>query len=247
VTPPVADDPPPADRRHPAGPPADAPLVFVDDVDDPQLDPQDRHHLGRVLRVRPGQLVTVSDGRGSWRPVSFGDHLSPEGPRRYVEPSAPLVTIAFALVKGGRPELVTQKLTELGVDRIVPFVAARSVVRWDGDRDAKHVTRLRRVAREAAMQSRRCHLPEVRNVTQFADVSMLTGAAVAERDGPPPTLDHPTILVGPEGGWSADEKGMVAERVGLGDNILRAETAAITAAALLTGLRSGLVRPAAGE
>ena len=71
----------------------------------------------------------------------------------------------FAPVKGDRPEWTVQKLTELGVDRIVPLRAARSVVRWDGERGAAAVERLRRVAREAAMQSRRCRLPEVTEMT----------------------------------------------------------------------------------
>ncbi len=81
----------------------------------------------------------------------------------------PAVTVAFALVKGERPEWVTQKLTELGVDTIVPFTAARSVVRWDDRKAAANRDRLERVAREAAMQSRRCWLPEVASVATFAD------------------------------------------------------------------------------
>lgn len=224
-----------------AGPPADAPLVFVHDLDAPALDDHDRHHLRRVLRVRDGDTISIGDGKGAWRPAAFGDELCVAGDTRRVAAPAPGVAVAFALVKGGRPELVTQKLTELGVDRIVPFVAERSVVRWDGERAARHVARLRKVAREAAMQARRPHLPEVAEVVGFADACRLPGAALAERHGAPPSLDHPTVLVGPEGGWTPAERAHVPATVGLGDLVLRAETAAIAAATLLCGLRSGLV------
>jgi 16S rRNA (uracil1498-N3)-methyltransferase len=158
----------------------------------------------------------------------------------------PALTIGFALVKGERPELVVQKLTELGIDRIVPFVAERSVVRWDTERGHKHVERLRRVAREASMQSRRCRLPEVADLVPFSLlVAEDRGAvALAEREGQPPSLLCRTVLIGPEGGWSRSELGFSVPTVALGDQVLRAETAAITAASVLTALRSGLVRPA---
>jgi 16S rRNA (uracil1498-N3)-methyltransferase len=220
------------------------PHVFVDDIEAPGLDPEDRHHLARVLRVRPGDRLTVCDGAGRWRPCCFGDELEVVGPVVEVPAPVPALTIGFALVKGERPELVVQKLTELGIDRIVPFLADRSVVRWDTDRSAKHVERLRKVAREAAMQSRRCRLPEVTELSRFADlVANDRGAlALAEREGQPPSLLCRTMLIGPEGGWSQAELASSVPIVALGDQILRAETAAITAAGVLTALRSGLVR-----
>jgi RsmE family RNA methyltransferase len=98
---------------------------------------------------------------------------------------------------------------------------------------------LQKVAREAAMQSRRCRLPVVLPVTTFEAVVVLPGACGADAGGRPPSLDHPTVLVGPEGGWHPDERAQLPERVGLGDHILRAETAAIAAGSLLTALRSG--------
>ena len=95
-----------------------------------------------------------------------------------------------------------QKLTELGIDRIVPFRAARSVVRWDDARAAKAAARLRLVARAAAMQSHRPWLPEVAEVADLADLRAATGVAMADRSGHRPRLDRPTSLVGPEGGWA---------------------------------------------
>ena len=104
-------------------------MVFVDDLDAPSLAGDDEHHLRRVLRVRDGEEITLADGSGRWRAATFGDPVRAAS-AIHVEPEpVPMITIAFALVKGDRPEFVVQKLTELGVDRIVPFVAARSVVR----------------------------------------------------------------------------------------------------------------------
>ena len=222
--------------------------VFVADLDAPELEADDRHHLGRVLRLRAGETVSASDGRGAWRPCTWtgaGDGgLAPAGEVERVAAPAPAITVAFAPVKGDRPEWVVQKLTEVGVDRIVVLAAARSVVRWEGERAAKQVERLARVAREAAMQSRRVWLPSVEGVVPFADAAgWAGGVALAEPGGAPPSLDRPVVLVGPEGGWSADELGAEVPRVDLGPTVLRAETAAVAAGVLLSALRAGMVRP----
>lgn len=224
------------------------PWVFVDDVDAPVLAEPDRHHLERVVRVRRGDPVVVSDGRGHWRDgvLASGGAVDLAGDAREVPRPSPPITIAFALTKGERPELAVQKLTELGVDRIVPFASDRSVVRWDRGRADTHVARLRRVAREAAMQCRRAWLPVLDDVARFDAVSSLPGAALADVGGAPPSLERPTILIGPEGGWSDEERDRGIPAVGLGNHVLRAETAAITAASLLGALRLGLVSPPAG-
>lgn len=217
--------------------------AFVADPDDPELGEDDRHHLLRVLRVRPGEEVTVSDGGGRWRPCRLGPGgtLEPAGDVQVVPRPVPAVGVGVALTKGDRPETAIQKLTELGVDRILPFVADRSVARWDGDRAVRHVARLRRVAREAAVQARLAFLPEVADLTDFPSVAAVPGAARCDRGGAPPGLDRPVLLVGPEGGWSDAERDRGLPVVGLGPTILRAETAAIAAGALLTALRAGAV------
>ena len=102
-------------------PPVRAPLVFVDDLDAPALAPDDEHHLRRVLRVRDGDDVTIADGAGRWRQATFGDRLHVVSPIACEPDADPPITIAFALVKGDRPEYVVQKLTELGVDRILLY------------------------------------------------------------------------------------------------------------------------------
>ena len=135
-------------------PDAALPLIFVADLDEPVAEDADRHHLSKALRVRSGDDVTVCDGRGAWRRCRWGEALEPTSELSSADPPTPELTVAFALVKGSRPELVTQKLTELGIDVIVPFVAERSVVRWSLDRQEHHLERLGRVAREAGNANR---------------------------------------------------------------------------------------------
>ena len=217
--------------------------VFVADLAEPELVVDDRRHLERVLRLRAGEGITVSDGAGRWRRCRFDDTLEPVGDIEHDERPVPPVTIAVALIKGERLDWAVQKLTELGVDRIVPFGAARSVVRWDAGRAAQHLERLRRIARQAAMQSRRTWMPAVDELRPFADVAAEAGAALAEPDGDAPSLDRPLVLVGPEGGWTEEEASAPLARVGLGPTVLRAETAAVAAGTLLCALRAGVVAP----
>jgi 16S rRNA (uracil1498-N3)-methyltransferase len=218
----------------------DGPHLFVDDLEAPQITDDDRHHLA-VLRVRDGDPITVSDGAGRWRRARFGPTVAPVGEVTLVERASPAITVAFAPVKGDRPEWVVQKLTELGVDRIVVMQTERSVVRWHGERAAAQTARLQRISREAAMQSRQCYLPELVPPLEFTEASALRGACLAHRDGPPPDLDCPVVLVGPEGGWSDRELATEVPHVRLSASVLRSETAAVTAGVLLTALRSALV------
>jgi 16S rRNA (uracil1498-N3)-methyltransferase len=224
-----------------------APHVFVDRVDAPHLTDEDRHHLERVLRVRAGDIVTVSDGRGAWRECRFGPELEPAGPVVVDDSPVPPITVALALTKRDKPELAVQKLTEVGADRIVLLTADRSVARWDDDRAGRGLARVRRVAREAAMQSRRTWLPAVEGPVGFTDALAMPAAALADMAGEPPSLARPSILIGPEGGWSDEERAAAVAAgvpaVRLGPHVLRAETAAVVAGALLAGLRASIVFP----
>jgi 16S rRNA (uracil1498-N3)-methyltransferase len=230
---------------------AAAAMVFVEDPALPVLDQADTHHLTSVLRLRDGEIVVAGDGAGRWAPCRMrvgsppGATLERVGPVETTEASAPTVTVAFAPVKGDRPEWVVQKLTELGVDRIVPILTARSVVRWEGERATKAVERLRRVAREGAAQSRRAWLPEVAAVSSLGSLAALTGVptALANPGGSPPDLSRPVVAIGPEGGWDQAELEAGCELVGLGSTILRAETAAVAAGTLLCALRQHLIAP----
>jgi 16S rRNA (uracil1498-N3)-methyltransferase len=209
----------------------------------------DARHVGAVLRVRPGELVTATDGRGGLVSCRYvgGASLEAIDSPTFLPPPSPLLTVGFAPVKGDRPEWAVQKLTEIGVDRIVLLCTERAVVRWEGDRASSHIERLRRVAREALMQSRGRWLPSVAGVTGLSSMLGegvgLAGVALADRGGAPPTLDCPTVLIGPEGGWSQGELGRCRARVGLGPTVLRTETATVAAGILLVALRSHVVRP----
>lgn len=221
-------------------------LVFVADLQAPVLDAADRHHLARVLRLGAGETVRAGDGAGRWRPcrLNGGGLLEPCGDVVQARVPGPPLAVGIALTKGARPELAVQKLTELGIDRIVLVVAARSVARWDGERAERHLVRLRRVAREAALQSQRLHLPEISPVCDFDQVAAQAGTALAQPGGGPLTLTTTMVLVGPEGGWADEELASGLPRIGLGDGVLRSETAAVAAGALLSALRQGLVVPA---
>jgi 16S rRNA (uracil1498-N3)-methyltransferase len=172
--------------------------------------------------------------------------LDPDGELLREPLRQPTITVAFAPVKGDRPDWAVQKLTELGVDRVVLLRTERSVVRWEGDRAAGHLERLGRIARGALMQSRGRWLPEL----ESAEFQSFTGArrdrmCMATPDcAAGPSLDRPTVLVGPEGGWSLVEESSGLEKVGLGPNVLRAETAAVVAGVLLCSMRAGLVSSA---
>jgi 16S rRNA (uracil1498-N3)-methyltransferase len=151
-------------------------FVYVDDLSAPQPNDDDRHHLLRVLRLRAGEVVIAADGDGSFVPCVVTDvgaarskHrgqsretevLSATGAARSWAGEAPR-TVAFAIPKGERAEWTVQKLTEIGIDRIVPLITERSVVRLDVDDVHRRGERFRRIAREAGAQSRRVRLPVV--------------------------------------------------------------------------------------
>src|SRR2546429_6739610 len=132
---------------------------------------EDGHHLARVLRLRAGETVTVADGEGAWRPYTVGAiGTGPDAGTVRLDAAAaadrepapePRVAVAFALTKGDKPELVVQKLTELGVDRMLPIVSDRSIAKPDASKAAVLGERWRKIAREAARQCRRATLPVV--------------------------------------------------------------------------------------
>lgn len=212
----------------------DAALV---DADGPVVpDPDAEHHLRRVLRLRSGATVGLTDGAGRWRLATVvadrGSDLSmdPAGPVEVEARRPSPITIVSAIPKGDRFDWLVQKVTELGVDRLVLVDAERSVVRWSGDRAGKQLARARRIADEALRQSRRVWQLEI--VAPAPAVSVLPTTVAAEPGGRPLTVGDCTVAVGPEGGWTDDELATATDRVRLGDTILRTETAAVAAATL---------------
>jgi 16S rRNA (uracil1498-N3)-methyltransferase len=241
----------------PADVPASAHLFVAsaaDLTDAVEVGGEDGHHLARVLRLRAGETVTVADGSGAWRPYRIVDvtgapgvHLEGTGELEQEPTPAEGLAVAFALTKGDKPDLVVQKLTELGVDRIVPVLGDRSVSRPGHDRAGAAVERWRRIAREAARQCRRATLPVVEDLGPLAALSGHPGLVVAERGGlpahalGPPPGDELLVVIGPEGGLAGPEVDALKPwaRLDLGPHILRAETAALAAAALLADRRLG--------
>lgn len=226
----------------------DGPMLFVESIDDPELSRDDFHHIAKVLREPEGAPIVVCDGAGSWRRATLALRPADLGPVATVPAPALPIAVGFALIKGDRPELVVQKLTELGVDEIVPLVTDNGVVRWKGDRAVKQRERLQRVAREASMQCRRTHLPvigEIRTYDQFHAES----PAILRCDAGGMSFgeafeaarlqhcDRLVLAVGPEGGWSERERLLGGVVVTVGDHILRAETASIAAATLAAEAR----------
>ena len=205
--------------------------VLVADVTAPALDDDAVHHLRRVLRLRSGAAVTVTDGAGSWRPcVVTSDGVDAAGDVA-LEAAPGAVTIAVAPPKGDRLDWLVQKVTEVGATAITLLTAERSVVRWDGERADRQLDRLRRIAAEAAMQSRRVWLPAITGPVPALDV--LGSWAVAEPGGRRVAVTDRAIAIGPEGGWSPAELDTAGDRVSLGANVLRVETAAVVAATLM--------------
>jgi 16S rRNA (uracil1498-N3)-methyltransferase len=156
------------------------------------------------------------------------------------------VTVVQAIPKGDRGELAVELLTEIDVDRIVPWAAARSVAVWRGDRAAKSLAKWRAAARTASKQARRSWLPEVTGLASTDDVVRMLGEAdlgvVLHEDADLPwrdlTLDGvatAVVVVGPEGGLTDEELEAfsAASVVRLGSSVLRTSTAGVAAVAAL--------------
>ena len=221
--------------------------VFVARLDDEcEIDGPDGHHLQRVRRVAPGETITAADGTGAWRTYRVATAassrlvLSATGEVAHEPEPAVGVGLAVALLKHGLDDVVAA-VTELGVARITPVRTVRCVARWDDARAAKAVARLRTIAREAAMQSRRTRIPVVDDAVELAALAGRPGLVVADRAGAGPgALARPdppgwTVVVGPEGGLAPEERELLgaAPRLALGRHVLRAVTAPVAAVAVL--------------
>ena len=223
------------------------------------LDGPEGRHAVAVRRMRPGEAVALTDGAGRG---AHGTVEAAEGKDRLVvdigelvveEAPRPRVTVVQALVKGDGGELAVDTMTQVGVDRIVPWSAARSITQWRAERGAKALAKWRATAREAGKQARRLTFPEVTELHSTRQVASLLAAAqfagVLHEEGGAPLATVPlpaegemVLVVGPEGGVAAEELAAFAE-VGagpyrLGPSVLRASAAGTAGAAVLLA-RSG--------
>ncbi len=217
------------------------------------LDGPEGRHAADVRRLRVGELLVLTDGRGSaarCRVVGARKgELDLEVVDRWMEqPPAPRLVVVQALAKGDRGETAVETLTEVGVDVIVPWAASRSVTRWTPERAPKALARWRTAAHEAAKQARRCRWPEVTDLVASEGVcGLLADAAlglVLHEEATLPLASVPVpvdgdfvVVVGPEGGIAPEELSAFiaagARPVHLGPTVLRTSTAGTAAAAAI--------------
>ena len=238
------------------------PLFLSDDLTDPlptvgthlMLAGNEGRHAAVVRRIRPQEMIMIGDGRGravrgmvvevgpSSVVVEVAQYLAtPAEPRRFVA--------VQALAKGDRSELAVEMMTEMGVTEIVPWQASRSIVRWSEERGVRSLNRWRATVREAAKQSRRLNVPQVsepvttRLLSQRVAGADLTLMLYEEAEHSIIEVDLPKagtvlIIIGPEGGISADERDELtragAQPVSVSDGVLRTSTAGVVA---LAGLK----------
>lgn len=209
-------------------------------------------HASLVRRVRVGESISLGDGSGVWLEGSVEDVSAAQvivrvSSRAEEELPESKIVLVQALAKGDRDEMAVQAACELGVDEIVPWQASRSISRWEGPKAAKGRERWATIVREAAKQSHRAWVPAVAEVVstgqlaqRASDTRMLvldpwTDAKLSDvRADGRDTL----LVVGPEGGIAPDELERLelagAERVRMGDTVLRTSTAGPAAIAVLS-------------
>ena len=218
------------------------------------VDGAEGRHAATVTRLGVGEAVVLVDGlgrraAGTVCAVRGKDVVEVEVTSAGTEPApAPRLVVVQALPKGDRGETAVETMTEVGVDEVVPWAAARCVTRWREGRGEKALAKWRTTAAAAAKQSRRARFPVVGELASTSDVAArLAGAAAGlllheEAVAPlaafePPADGEVVLVVGPEGGLSPDEldvfqaAGATAYR--LGPTVLRTSTAGTAALAVL--------------
>jgi len=233
------------------------PLFLVAQLPDEEhfrLDGPEGHHAAVVQRLREGEHLLVSDGSGGLAEcvvvrVGKGElDLRIESRRQEPAPQ-PSLTVVQALAKGDRGELAVQMMTEVGVDQVVPWSAARSITQWRGERGERALERWRSTAREATKQSRRSWLPTITPMETTAQIGRRLATAAAayllheeatERlsQVAVPIAGEIVVVVGPEGGIAPEELALLEEAGGrpvrLGPTVLRTSTAGAAALAVLS-------------
>jgi 16S rRNA (uracil1498-N3)-methyltransferase len=214
-------------------------------------------HLRKVLRLRPGDLLRVFDDAGWEHEAVIRGFNADQGEieilqsHRAERESSLNVSLAVGLTKGEKIDLVVEKATELGVYTIVPFVSAYTVPKLDERKIDKRTQRWEKIALSAAKQCGRVRIPKIFPLCEFRELITQPRTAVLkllflEREGRQ-TLNQlhqierdvreVLLVVGPEGGFSLEEVEQAQEHgfrsIALGRRILRAETAAVTATALV--------------
>ena len=235
------------------------PLFLVEALpagDEFVLDGPEGRHAATVQRIGPGEELLLADGRGGTAEAVVtaagkGALTLAITSRGYEPPPDPRLVVVQGIAKGDRGELAVQAMTEVGVDEIVPWAAARSVARWRAERGDKARDRWVATAREAAKQSRRSWCPTVagdpdestravaaRLGSAAAGFVLHEEASAALATAPLPESGDVVLVVGPEGGITPDEvaafEAAGATAVRLGQTVLRTSTAGVAALAVLS-------------
>lgn len=225
-------------------------VVNLPEGDELTLDGPEGHHAATVARLRVGEGLLLGDGRGTTvravvQAVGKGTLSVALGQRTFAPPPSPRIVVVQGLAKGDRGELAVQVMTEVGVDAIVPWGAARSVVRWTSSRP---YDRWVQTAREAAKQARRAWVPAIEPLATTPEVAArATFVLHEEATASLSTVEldpgaELVLVVGPEGGITPDEVAAFekagARTVRLGPHVLRTSTAG-PAAVAVASLRLG--------
>jgi 16S rRNA (uracil1498-N3)-methyltransferase len=221
------------------------------------LQSREARYILTVLRLGQGDEVTVFDGAGNeyrtelTEEYDTGMYLAIQEKLRPERESPLRITLGQALLKGERMKFVIQKATELGVDKIIPLLTSRTIPLLEGERESLRVERWQRIAQEAAKQSGRAMVPRIEAVHELADfLPRGTGIRLMLWEGEPTPLreavkkiDAPagiTLLIGPEGGFSEGEATAAQAQgflvAGLGQRVLRAETATLSVLSIMQHL-----------
>lgn len=216
-----------------------------------ELTGDEGRHAAVVMRLRVGERLLLTDGQGAGAECAVTSvskaGLTADVVARHDEP-APLLTLTVvqAIPKGDHAERAVDLLTEVGVDRVIPWAADRNVVNWRGERAEKALARWRSTARAAAKQSRRLRFPVIEGLHTTAEAAAVVAAADAAlvlheqamssiSAYPLPATGQVVLVVGPEGGITDDELATFAAAgahpVLLGPTVLRSSTAGVVAAA----------------
>lgn len=227
------------------------------------LPPEESHHISRVLRLPPGAGVFISDGKGrSFVATITGKEkdlvrvMLREALEERVEPPVS-VTLVQGLPGREKMDMIVQKAVELGVKSVVPAVTARSVFSLSPEKARKKQERWQRIARAAAAQSQRSHIPEICPVSAFSDVlprfkglDLILFLYEGEKQYGlkdfmgKEDVSNIMVVVGPEGGFTAEEARLAKEAGGrsvcLGPRVLRTETASLAALAIVLSVYGDL-------
>lgn len=238
------------------------PRIFLDSLPAPgdarSLDESQSHYLKNVLRLREGEGIVLGDGRGAECEAVVSSFAGGSATLKILArtvrrgPAIPII-LAQSVPKGDKMDAILRQVVELGVRRIVPFRSARSIPRLSAEKSAARTARWQRIAEEAARQTGRAHIPEVTGILSFEEMTRMelpketcrlilweeerqAGFRETLRSRGQTAAAY-CLIVGPEGGLTADEVQQARDAgflsVSLGRNVLKVETAAAAVVAML--------------